>query len=390
MNCLVKKLILSLCIVVLSSAGALYAADEEGTIRARAVFVGEIMIHDQQLQAARNGGSWDFNPQFRRVRPLFWHSLSIGSLETVFAGEEHEFAGYPEFNTPDELAAALADLGINIVMLANNHILGRGWDAALRTTKVLDEAGIFWTGLTSQDDPDEPLVVEYGGLRWAFVNFTNGSDIKTPARYGDLRLNIISDEAIVSGLARALTYEPDITVAFLHWGLEYQYSPSKSQSNTAALCLGNGADLVIGSHPHVLQPIVVTRSYRGHSAVAYSLGSLLSFQRTEPRERGAIMAVDVEKKPEGRALVSRISVAPTWVSARNEGGRLKVETVYAGSGGPFNHAGLPAEELASAREAGRAVLDFLGARTEPDPDGFYTLWDAASPDVIPQQRRETP
>ena len=89
-------------------------------------------------------------------------------------------------------------------------------------------------------------------------------------------------------------------------------------------------------------------------------------------------------------MVSRVSVAPTWVSARREGGREKIEVMYAGIGGPFNHAGLPAEEIALAREAGRAVLDFLGASEKPDKAGFYTIWDAASPDIMPQNRRETP
>ena len=367
------------------------AADGDGTIRARAVFAGDIMVHDQQLEAARRGASWDFKPQFFRVKPLFWNSLSTGNLETVFAGEGHVFAGYPTFNTPDTLTEALTDLKIDIVMLANNHILDQGLEAAARTTRVLDDAGIFWAGLTPRDDPDEPLVVEYAGLRWAFVNYSYGSNIPRAAlKSDDLRLSVISPDAVVSGLARALTYEPDITVAFFHWGLEYQYSPSKSQRDTAALCLENGADIVIGSHPHVLQPIQVTSSDRGYAAVAYSLGNFISFQRTKPRERSVILAVDVEKKPGERARLSRVSIAPTWVSARREGGRRKVEVMYAGGGGPFNHAGLPAGELASARAAGKSALEFLGALAEPDDDGFYTLWDSASPDVLPKGSRKSP
>ena len=135
--------------ILLSPAVVSCASGGNGTVYARAIFIGDIMIHDQQLEAARYGASWDFKPQFHRVKPLFRRSLSIGNLETLFAGEEKKFTGYPKFNTPDELAAALSDLEIDIVMLANNHILDHGLDAALRTTKVLDDAGIFWTGLTS-------------------------------------------------------------------------------------------------------------------------------------------------------------------------------------------------------------------------------------------------
>ena len=147
---------------------------------------------------------------------------------------------------------------------------------------------------------------------------------------------------------------------------------------------------MIGAHPHVLQPIEVTDTDRGHAVVAYSLGNFVSFQRTRPRERSVVLAVDVEKRPGGRAEVSRVSVAPTWVSARREGGGRVIEVVYAGSGGPFNHAGLPAGELASARRAGVMVLDYLGASNEPDQDGFYTLWDAMSPEALPSSRRAKP
>jgi poly-gamma-glutamate synthesis protein (capsule biosynthesis protein) len=360
----------------LLTVGAAFAAvDDDGTIRARAVFIGDVMAHEQQLEAARRGESWDFKPQFRRVKPLFWNSLAIGNLETVFAGQGVPFAGYPMFNTPDSLAGALVDLGIDVATLANNHILDKGGKAAARTTEVLEGEGILWTGLSSPDDPNAPLVVEYAGLRWAFVNYSYGSNTSiSRAGSGGLALNVMSDDAITAGLARAKEHNPDITVALFHWGAEYQQSPSKSQRRVAELCLRNGADAVIGTHPHVLQPVEVVGSGDANAAVAYSLGNFISYQRTKPRERSCVLALDFEKKPGGRARLTRVSVAPTWVSARREGGRLKIETIYAGEGGAFNHAGLPKGELASARAAGRAVMEFLGARGKPDAAGFYTLW----------------
>ena len=377
--------------VLLSFTGVLYASGNEAAVSARVVFIGDIMVHDQQLEAARYGASWDFTPHFHRVKPLFQRNLSVGNLETVLGGPSQRFVGYPAFNSPDELAAALADLGIDIAMLANNHIYDRGLDAALRTTKVLDEVGVSWAGLSPQNDLNAPLIVEYGGLKWAFVNYSYGSNaVRRLTNPEHLQINLITDDSIISGLRRASAHEPDITAAFFHWGAEYHLSPSKSQRHTAALCFENGADLVIGTHPHVLQPIEVMGSARGYAVVAYSLGNFVSFQRTKPRERSVILAVDVEKKPGARAVISRVSIAPTWVSARMEGGRNKIEVVYAGSGGLFNHTGLPAEELSSARKAGGAVLDYLGASTYPDQDGFYTLWDALSPEILPESRRAKP
>jgi poly-gamma-glutamate synthesis protein (capsule biosynthesis protein) len=382
------RTILPMLILFILFSAAAAGGDE--TIRARAVFVGDIMVHKEQLSAAWNGTSWDFKPQIRRTLPLFWDSLAIGNLETVFAGKDKKFSGYPTFNTPDELTDALNYLGIDIVTLANNHILDKGLDAAARTTKILDDAGIFWTGLASQDDPDEPLVVEYAGLRWGFVNYTYGSNIRrTAASSDDLVLNYISDSAVISGLKRVATYSPDVMVACLHWGNEYHHTPARRQRDVAALCIENGADIVIGTHPHVLQPIEITSSDR-YAVVAYSLGNFVSYQRTKPRERSVVLAVDVEKKLGGRAVMTRVSAAPTWVSSRNLSGKKRIETVYAGEGGPFNHEGLPAGELTSARQAGRAVLEFLGADGEPGEYGFYTIWDSASPDKYPRSRRKTP
>jgi poly-gamma-glutamate synthesis protein (capsule biosynthesis protein) len=148
--------------------------------------------------------------------------------------------------------------------------------------------------------------------------------------------------------------------------------------------------MVIGTHPHVLQPIEVISSDRGRALVAYSLGNFVSNQRTLPRERSVVLAVDVEKKPGGGAAISRVSVAPTWVSSTRQSGRRRFQIVYGGTGGPFNHEGLSPAELGKARSAGSAVLDFLGAESDPDGMGFYALWDATSPDVLPESRRKSP
>ncbi|MDR1978955.1 MAG: CapA family protein [Synergistaceae bacterium] len=368
-----------------------YAENARKRDRARVIFVGDIMAHKEQIEGAKRGASWDFAPQFRRVKPLFDDALVVGNLETVFAGEKRGFAGYPSFNTPDELADALADLGVNVVTLANNHILDRGPSGAARTMEVLDRAGVLHVGLGSGDHPDEALTLEHAGLRWAFVNYSYGSN--RPPASGDARLNTISDAAVTEGLHRACLSSPDVVVACFHWGNEYQFSPTKRQREIAALSLEKGANLVIGTHPHVLQPVEVaagTDSSRGYGLTAYSLGNFISYQRTLPRERGVILAVDVEKTSGDRARISRVSVAPTRVSATRPKGRHSIQVVYAGESARFNHAGLATGELKAARLAGKKVLDFLGAAESPDEEGFYALWDAASPDVLPQGKRKSP
>ena len=368
-------------------------------LRARALFIGDIMAHKQQLDAAatgRNGSrEWDFAPQFRRVRPLFGgDALIVGNLETTFAGPERGYAGYPSFNTPDSLADALVALGVRVVTLANNHILDRGAGGARRTVEVLDRAGILWTGLGLDDIPkNDALLVEHGGLRWAFVNYSYGSNRLLSS--SDVHLNVISDSAISEGIARARALSPDVIAACFHWGQEYHFVPSAHQRRAAEAALAQGAHLVIGTHPHVLQPMEIRIASSGHGTdarlVAWSLGNFVSFQRTLPRERSCVLAVEVEKaaEDEGARLV-RVSVAPTRVALVPSGEGRRAEVVYAGTGGSFNHAGLPALELDRTRRAGGRVLDFLGADGEPDENGFYTLWSAEDPGRLPVPRLKSP
>jgi poly-gamma-glutamate synthesis protein (capsule biosynthesis protein) len=385
------KFLFLICLLKFTQAGAASAAPEETL--ARAIFIGDVMVHERQLQGARRSVSWDFAPQFRRVKPLFGDALVAANLETVFAGEKSGFAGYPSFNTPDDLACALTDLGVNVVTLANNHILDRGFKGAARTTETLDAAGIKWTGLAyGRVNPSEPLLVEHGGLRWAFVNYSYGSNSRLESNIpsGDVYMNVISDESVKEGLRNAGMSSPDVTVACFHWGNEYQYAPTDRQREIAALSLENGADIVIGTHPHVLQPIEIKGVDPNRSLVAYSLGNFVSSQRTTPRERSVILAVDVKKIPDGKARIMRVSVAPTWVAALKRAGRPLMEVIYAGESARFNHAGLASGDLKKARDAGKSVLDFLGATTNPDEEGFYTLWEASSPDELPKGRRRSP
>ena len=392
-----RVFIKTLAVLLLSLS--LSASASAFPLRARALFIGDIMAHKQQLDAAEARGTggaktWDFTPQFRRVKPLLKDALIVGNLETTFAGAAKGYAGYPSFNTPDSLTDALTDLGVRLVTLANNHILDRGAEGARRTVEVLDRAGILWTGLGLNGIPrNDALLVEHEGLRWAFVSYSYGSNRVLSS--SDVHLNVISESAISEGMARARALRPDLIVACFHWGQEYRFVPSDSQRKAAESALSHGAHLVIGTHPHVLQPMEVRLSPDGNGAdarlIAWSLGNFVSFQRTLPRERSCILAVEAVKPSEGEsARLTRVSVAPTRVALVPSGKGRRAEVTYAGTGGSFNHAGLPASERDRNRTAGRRVLDFLGAAQEPDSEGFYTLWSAEEPGRLPVPRLKSP
>lgn len=385
---------------VLGAAALLLSLAASGAqaapVRARVLFIGDIMAHIQQIDAAersdpKGGRTWDFAPQFHRVKPLLAGAFVVGNLETTFAGESRGYAGYPSFNTPDSLTEALKGLEIDLVTLANNHILDRGASGARRTAEVLDGAGIAWTGLGTGEVPaNDALLLEREGLRWAFVNWTYGSN-RSPASK-DVHLNVISEPAVAAGMARARALSADVVVACFHWGDEYHLSPNARQRQAADQALAEGADLVIGTHPHVLQPVEVRVGEDGAArAVAWSLGNFVSFQRTLPRERTCILSAEFERGDDDRTRLTRLAAAPLQVLLMPSGRRVRrTEVTYAGTGRAFNHFGLSKEGVARLQRAGHAVLDFLGAQEETDEWGFYTLWSEASPDVLPTPRRTSP
>jgi poly-gamma-glutamate synthesis protein (capsule biosynthesis protein) len=398
--------------------------------RARMLFVGDIMVHGQQLAIARKGKEYDFSYQFPKIAGLLADSYLVGNLETVLAGEGSSYAGYPAFNTPDSFLLALKSLGLDAVTLANNHIMDRKAEGAKRTVGLLEGAGIKWTGLgLGEIPPNAPLLVEHGGLRWAFLSFAYGSNTVLPQKdpSSGLHLNVMNEEDVLSGIKAAKALSPDVLAVFFHWGNEYQLSPTKGQKDMAALCLQNGAQLVIGTHPHVLQPMEIAQTPEGPALVAYSLGNFVSNQRSLPRERSVVLAVEMERNPDGRARLAKVEVAPIWTLARG-GKNRTVEVVYAGDQSYLGEGGLrpawvagegtdkaspaiqpaglfdlspPLEqreepvqltgpELSKMAKVGQAVVDFLGASPEPGPDGFHSLWDTSSPETLPVPRRKSP
>ncbi|MBQ9581626.1 MAG: CapA family protein [Synergistaceae bacterium] len=396
-----RKIFLSLILIlILFNAAAAHAES------ARLLFIGDIMAHDQQLKAAKTkNNNYNFKPQFRRVKPLFENEFLVGNLETVFAGANKKYSGYPLFNTPDILIEDLKEsLGIDFLTLANNHIFDKGEAGARRTAEVLENAEVPWTGLglDIKDDSGEiiksipendAVLINYNDLKFAFINLTYGSNLKFAMQ--DVKLNIISHKNIEQAVNNAKALEPDIIIACFHWGNEYQFKPSTHQQDAANYALECGADLIIGTHPHVLQPVEI-RDYDTSSpkAIAWSLGNFVSFQRTLPRERSIILAVEFAKDlNNNKVRITRVSAAPLYVIAP---GNFKTEVTYAGFDNKtiskLDFKNISKNNLAKLKTIGRAVLEFLGANNleQADEYGFYTLWDENEPENLPVAKRKSP
>lgn len=357
--------------------------DETPDKRARLLFVGDIMAHRPQVNAARHfgAGSYDFRPQFKEILPLLSGAdLLIGNLETVLGGArtDADYTGYPLFNTPDSLLDALKDAGFNILLLANNHANDKKPQGLLRTLTEMKKRGLLWVGL---DDPEEgrspvPLLMEIQGIQMALLNYTYGSNTPLPPKGARLRPSIIDEVQILKDIATARDKSADIVLVCLHWGAEYSLKPSLAQRALASKLQQGGADVIIGAHPHVPQPIEITSaSDDGRpQMVAWSLGNFVSNQRPIPRERNLLLSVEITKNQAG-SRVSRVAVAPLWVqNMRKPHGFMRILRADEKNPKFFSLNQADRNQLLGA---GAWIKRALGLVDESrDESGFYTLWES--------------
>jgi poly-gamma-glutamate capsule biosynthesis protein CapA/YwtB (metallophosphatase superfamily) len=286
-----KKTVVSFLIAV----GSIFMASAQDTTRLSLLFLGDIMQHDSQISDAWNKAlkRYDYNPCFQFVKPYTQAAdLAIGNLELTLAGPPYK--GYPQFSAPDELLVALKNMGMDVLVTANNHCVDTGKKGLERTVLMLDSLDIPHTG-TFVDEVaklnEHPLLVQKNGFTLAIVNYTYGTN-GIPVTRPNI-VNMIDTAAIRADLKKARGMKPDMIIAFMHWGSEYQSLPSKWQKDVAAACFRHGAQLVIGAHPHVLQPME-WRKDKGQ-LVAYSLGNFVSGQRKRYTDGGAMITVELEK-----------------------------------------------------------------------------------------------
>jgi hypothetical protein len=230
------------------------------------------------------------------------------------------YKGYPQFSAPDALAVELKRAGMDVLVTANNHSLDRRRKGLERTLSVLDSLEILHTG-TFRDSVERssvyPLMVEKNGFTFSLLNYTYGTN-GIPVTKPNI-VNLIDTVAIKADLEKARSQHADAIIVFMHWGAEYQSLPNQEQKRLAALCLREGAKLVIGAHPHVLQPMVWNKN--ADQLIAYSLGNFVSGQRPRYRDGGAMLWVELQKVSRQGIAVTSIKKAQyelEWVQKWND------------------------------------------------------------------------
>lgn len=267
----------------------------QDTTRISLLFAGDVMGHDSQIASAYSPATstYDYTSCFQFIRPYVASAdVSIANLEVTLAGPPYK--GYPQFSSPDALALALKAIGFDALVTANNHCVDRGKPGLERTIAMLDSFEIAHTGTfvdTVSWLNDSPLIIEKNGFILALLNYTYGTNgLAIPE---SSIVNLLDTVALRRDIARAKKLNPDAIIVFTHWGIEYESLPSKREKELTAFCFQQGVRLVIGSHPHVLQPMEWRRE--SNQFVAYSLGNFVSGQRKQYTDGGAMAYVELQK-----------------------------------------------------------------------------------------------
>ena len=311
---------------------------------------GDLLIHGGIIKSCSFGDGYDFESNFRYLAPhLENYDYSIANLETTFGGDDNPYQGWPLFNVPDAFGDAVADAGFEMLLTANNHCYDTLEPGMLRTLEVAREKGLETLGTRLDDTEPRYSIVNINGIWVGMTTYTYTTSMSggkpslngnTPVQndhlvnyfsYNDLGTFYSELEDV---LLQMHAEGVDATMVFIHWGTEYETTENNYQNTIAQKICDLGVDVIVGGHPHVVQPVELLTSATDpeHKTVCiYSLGNAISNQRisemrlkTGHTEDGALFSVTFEKDPESGAVeLSAVDVVPTWVALDSRNGKLE-------------------------------------------------------------------
>lgn len=287
--------------------------------------IGDIMCHNTQYQSAYSNGQYDFSHVFEDIKSKIEPAdIAIGNLETTFAGSKIGYSSYPTFNTPEALATDLKELGIDVLSTANNHSLDKGYTGVEKTIEYLDQAGIAHTGTYSSEEASEQITaLEVNGMRMGFLAYTYGTNGIPVPKGKSYCINLIDKEKILSDLNKAKELDLDLIVVQMHWGQEYQAKPNQEQKDLADFLFQNGADIILGSHPHVLQSmekreVTMPDGSTKQGFVIYSLGNFVSGQVKAYTKQSVILNIQLTKSGKTKRInIDSVDYTPIYTFKGN-------------------------------------------------------------------------
>lgn len=311
------KSIFTLLLITLLST---FSFSQDSTNSLSFLFMGDIMQHDRQIIGAYDSTTkrYDYNHYYEYVTPIIQNAdVAIANLEVTLAGRPYQ--GYPQFSAPEELAIASKKSGIDYLTTANNHSNDRSTLGLERTIDVLDSLDIphFGTYKTQQSrDTTYPLLIEKKGIRVALLNYTYGTNGLIPEEPNIV--NMIDEDLMIADIKKAQGMNVDKIIACMHWGKEYLTHPDDYQKKWANFLMKQGVDIVIGGHPHYIQPIEYypPNSYdtvKKERLIIYSLGNFVSGQRATRKDGGSMLQFTLQKDEKGEVNIISKGYYLNWV-----------------------------------------------------------------------------
>ena len=316
---------------------------------------GDLLIHDPVFKGAKqDDGSYDFTGIFSSVKPYFeQYDLMVANLEVTLAGDKKAYSGYPIFNCPDSIVDAAVFGGVDMLLTANNHTYDTGYDGLIRTMNVLKDKSVPFLGTRQSEEDSLYTIKEINGIKIGMVCYTystttsdgrkalNGNILKTEAGplvntfdYNKLDEFYADAEGVITEMKKK---GAEATIIYMHWGNEYVRKPNSYQTTMSQKICDMGYDVIVGGHPHVLEPIDTLKSENGHETVCiYSLGNTVSNQRKEKMdsdnysghtEDGIIFGVTFDKYSDGRVVLSDVSIVPLWVDMTRINGKNQYKII---------------------------------------------------------------
>ena len=356
---------------------------------AKVVNIGDLLIHDTIFKGAKTkDGGYDFSAFFGSVESYFKDAdLTVANLEVTFAGESYPYSGYPLFNTPDSLADTMKSAGIDLALTSNNHCYDKGVSGLKRTIDVLKSKNIDFIGTKKTETDRSYLVKKVNGIKIGITNFTydtspevgikyiNGTPIPASSNnlinsFNNDRLNefYIEAERMIADMKKD---GAEAIVFYMHWGPEeYKIEQNSRQETIAQMLCNLGVDVIVGGHPHVIQPVKLLHSEdsQNTSVCIYSTGNAISNQRKEiltidcptgHTEDGVLFYYTFDKYSNGDVVLSSVDVIPTWVN-KYKGGSGYQYTMYpletANSGATLGLDATASKKASASYERTKAIL----------------------------------
>ena len=281
------------------------------------LFIGDFMGHLDQINAAydKASRSYNYDSTFKKITPILSDAdFTIGNLEVTLGVTP--YSGYPQFSSPPAYAAAIKKSGVDVLVTANNHSCDKRKKGVERTIAILDSLRVGHTGTfvnTKSKKTSPAYVIEKNNIKIAIINYTYGTN-GIPPNSPNI-VNYLEKERISKDVDAVNTLiKPDQIIAFVHWGDQYKDLPNTTQKKWFNYFKSLGVNIVIGAHPHVLQPMEwhSKTALNSESLVVYSLGNFVSHQRTFPRDGGAVLKLSLKKSDDGVEIKS-VGYHLTWV-----------------------------------------------------------------------------